>query len=156
MNCVVSDATTLIVLSRIERFDLLCNIWERVFIPQEVWEEINAKPFVSHSVLEIVEVPHDATHNSLLLILDKGESAAIALAHREALMLIIDEKKGRKWAQNIGVRVIGLMGILLVNLERSCITSDDVRAIIRRCDEVGFRISASVKERVEMEIKRYE
>lgn len=156
MNCVVSDSTTLIVLSKIGRFDLLCNIWERVFVPQEVWEEVNAKPFVSHPVIEIVEAPCDDTHQALSLILDAGESAAIALAHREALMLIIDEKKGRKWAKNIGVRVIGLIGILLINLERSLITPAEVREIIGCCDGVGFRISTSVKERVETEIRRYE
>jgi uncharacterized protein len=156
MNCVVSDATTLIVLSKIERFYLLSNIWERVFVPQEVWDEINVKTFVSHGILRVVEVPRDVTHQALSLILDAGESAAIALAHRDALFLIIDEKKGRKWAKNIGVQVIGLIGILLINLERALITTEDIREIIRRCDEVGFRISASVKERVEMEIKRYE
>ena len=155
MNCVVSDATTLIVLSKIDRFDLLSNIWERVYVPQEVWDEINVKAFSSHGILEIVEAPRNVTHQALSLILDAGESAAIALAHRDALLLIIDEKKGRKWAKNIGVQVIGLIGIVLVNLQRSLITPADAREIIFRCDEVGFRISASVKERVEVEIKRY-
>ena len=155
MNCVVSDATTLIVLSKIDRFDLLSNVWERVYVPQEVWDEINVKTFISHGILEIVEAPRNVTHQALSLILDAGESAAIALAHRDALLLIIDEKKGRKWAKNIGVQVIGLIGIVLVNLQRSSITPEDAREIIVRCDEVGFRISASVKERMEVEIKRY-
>jgi len=156
MKCVVSDATALIVLSKIQRFDLLSNIWERVYVPQEVWDEINVKTFISHNVLEIVESPRDVTHQALSLILDAGESAAIALAHLDSLLLIIDEKKGRKWAKGIGVAVIGLIGIILINLERSLITATDAREIIHQCDEVGFRISTSVKERVEMEIRRYE
>jgi predicted nucleic acid-binding protein len=134
----------------------LSNIWECVYVPQEVWDEINVKTFIPHSILQVVEAPCNVTHQALSLILDAGESAAIALAHRDTLLLIIDEKKGRKWAKNIGVQVIGLIGIVLINIERSLITARDARVIIHQCDEVGFRISASVKERVEMEIKRYE
>ncbi|OYZ47464.1 MAG: hypothetical protein B7Y13_10005 [Sulfurovum sp. 24-42-9] len=153
---VVSDATVLIVLSKIGRYDLLSNFWESVLLPREVWEEINAKTFTTNPILSVVDAPDNATRKALLLILDAGESAAIALAHQDNLILIIDEKKGRKWAKNIGVRVIGLLGIILVNLERGLITSNDAREIIVRCDEVGFRVSAGVKERFEMEIMRYE
>lgn len=153
---VVSDATALIVLSKIGRYDLLSNLWESVLLPREVWEEINAKTFTTHPILSVVEAPDNTTRKALLLILDAGESAAIALAHQDNHVLIIDEKKGRKWAKNIGVRVIGLIGIILINLERGLITSNDAREIIVRCDEVGFRVSVGVKEQFEMEIRRYE
>lgn len=153
---IVSDATTLILLSKIQRYDLLSNLWESVLLPREVWEEINAKTFTPHPILSVVDAPDNATRKALLLILDAGESAAIALAHQDNLVLIIDEKKGRKWAKNIGVRVIGLIGIILINLERSLITASDAREIVRRCDEVGLRMSVSIRERVEMEIRRYE
>ena len=153
---VVSDATALIVLSKIGRYDLLSNLWESVLLPREVWEEINAKTFKTHPILSVVDAPDNTTRKALSLILDTGESAAIALAHQDNLILIIDEKKGRKWAKSIGVQVIGLIGIVLINLERSLITASDAREIVRRCDEVGLRMSVSVRERVEMEIKRIE
>lgn len=153
---VVSDATALIVLSKIERYDLLSNLWESVLLPREVWEEINAKTFRTHPILNVVDAPDNATRKALSLILDVGESAAIALAHQDNLVLIIDEKKGRKWAKNIGIRVIGLIGIVLINLERGLITSNDAREIIVRCNEIGFRVSQSVQERFEMEIRGYE
>ena len=46
--------------------------------------------------------------------LDEGESEAIALAKElNAEFILIDEKKGRKVAERLGITAIGLLGILL-------------------------------------------
>lgn len=75
--------------------------------------------------------------------MDKGESAAIALAKElQPDFLAIDEKKGREVAESIGIPIIGLVGILIVAKEHKIIQK--VRPILDDLISIaGFRISKS-------------
>ena len=46
-------------------------------------------------------------------LLDAGESAAIRLALKLSIPVLIDEKAGRKIAINLGLSVVGTVGVLL-------------------------------------------
>jgi len=46
--------------------------------------------------------------------LNPGESAALAMALGSGASLLIDEQRGRKAARRIGVRVVGVLGLLLL------------------------------------------
>ncbi len=46
--------------------------------------------------------------------LDRGEASAIALAvKQENCLLIIDELKGRKYAEQLGLQISGTLGVLI-------------------------------------------
>lgn len=60
---------------------------------------------------------------SLRLELDPGEAEAIACAlEGQARLLLIDERRGRQIAQQLGVTVIGLMGVLLLAKRRGLVS----------------------------------
>jgi predicted nucleic acid-binding protein len=40
MLAVVSDSSPLVYLTRLDRFELLCQLYDRVFIPPAVWQEV--------------------------------------------------------------------------------------------------------------------
>ncbi len=42
-------------------------------------------------------------------------------------MLIIDERKGRKIALNQGLKIVGVLGILIENYRKEFITLDEVK-----------------------------
>ena len=94
---IVSDSTTLIILTDLNRFELLTNLFDEIIIPNAVYQEVNAKQSIKLSVIiKVKKVPNTPLLASLIQLLDQGESEAIALAIEQKTGLIIDEKKGVK------------------------------------------------------------
>ena len=139
---VVSDATTLIVLEKRGRFDLLANLFHEVLIPTSVFNEINHKGTIILPVfMQIKSATQDSELANLKRLLDDGESEAIKLAKDNSLPLIIDEKKGRKIATNMGLKIIGLLGVIYLNIKRGYMSIDEAKSLFDDISKDGFRIS---------------
>jgi len=153
MNSIVSDTTTLIVLGKIGRFDLLENLFCKIYIPKEVFLEVSKKSdgiagiIDKNRLFEIKELSDLSLLKILDGILDKGESEAIVLAKELDLMLIIDEKKGRAIAKNMGLDIIGLLGVLLLNVKKGFINSIETVDILENIKNRGFRISKPLEKK---------
>jgi len=72
-------------------------------------------------------------------VLDAGESAAIRLSLKLSASVLIDEKAGRKIATNLGLKVIGSAGVLLVAKKRGLIES--VRSMLDAFTSNGYHFS---------------
>jgi len=140
---IVSDTTTLIILSDLKRFDLLSNLFQKIYVPKRVFEELNYKSKIKlPDFFEIVEVNQNyETLKYLKLILDEGESEAIVYAKENNLPLIIDEKKGRKVAKDLNLKIIGLLGILYLNYKRKFINKKEIEEFLNSAIENGYRVS---------------
>ncbi len=77
--------------------------------------------------------------------LDAGEAEAIVLAKEvRADLLLIDEKLGRQIAAREGIRMTGLIG-LIVDAKR-CGKISSAREVIHQLESLaGFRVSDAVK-----------
>ncbi len=139
---VVSDSTTLIILSNLNRFELLQNIFSTIIIPQKVYDEINFKSTIHlPDFIKIVKVKEDEKLQELKMLLDDGESEAIVLSLQEKLPLIIDEKKGRKIAKNLNIDILGLLGVLYLNIKKEFIGEDEAKDFLKNAKQNGYRIS---------------
>lgn len=106
---VVTDTSCLIALDRIGQIDILPALFV-VHAPPAVMEEFGRRPPWLH--IEPVSDPDRV--EALLDRVDRGEAETIALAESYAdVRLLIDEKKGRRVARELGLRVTGTAGILL-------------------------------------------
>lgn len=157
---VVSDASPLTSLAAIGHVDLLRRLYGRVLIPPAVQQELAAAmPGVPgfldlpiHSWIEVVPVSGRALLASVEMELDLGEAEAIVVAvEQRADLLLIDERRGRLVASRLGVKVIGVLGVLVNAKRRGFIPAvkpllDDL--IVR----AGFWISQSLYARVLAEI----
>lgn len=119
---VVSNTSPVSNLAIIGRLDLLRERYGRVHVPSAVSQELGrlshprGKARITAAIADGWLHVDSSTLSPLPLpvVLDAGESAAIALALGiKADVLLIDEKRGRTAARQLGLTVAGVLGELL-------------------------------------------
>ena len=116
---VVSDTSPISNLLTVGQVQVLPAIFQQVYIPQEVWQELAAfhahlDPLKHASWLAVKTVTNQTLMQQLRQDLDAGESAAIALAIELSIpVILMDEKVGRRFARKYNLRTTGLLGVLL-------------------------------------------
>jgi predicted nucleic acid-binding protein len=143
---VVSDTSVITNLGQIDQLTLLKDLFGNIVIPQKVYDELTKVPKQIDLIerlnwIEVKQILDRAHFDNLLKTLDPGEAEAIVLAiELEADALLIDEKKGRKIAQEHGIIITGLLGILIVAKAENLIS--EVKPILDKLIfETGFRIN---------------
>jgi predicted nucleic acid-binding protein len=152
---IISDSTTLIILFDLNRVELLTNLFPKVIIPQAVYAEITYKKSIKKMGFLSVKQPQNSeTLEALKMMLDLGESEAIALALEMNLQLIIDEKKGRKIAMNQGIRIIGLLGIVYLNVIKEFLDISQAEHFIADAVQHGYRINQKLLDDMFLQLKQ--
>ena len=135
----VTNSTCLIGLERIGRLDLLPRVFSKVYTPPMVVREIGT--FVSW--LKVKPVQNASVVATLKTQMDAGEAEAIALAMELGdVLLILDDKKARRVAQQIDLKVIGTVGMLLRGKRQGVIT--EIKPLISALLQADFRISEGI------------
>ena len=76
--------------------------------------------------------------------MDKGEASAIALAiELDDCLLIIDDLKGRKFANQIGLTIIGTIGVIVDAKLAGIINS--IKPILTKIKSTNFRITEQLE-----------
>jgi len=142
MKLIISDSTTIITLLNIDRLDVLKNIFSSVYIPNKVYDEIviEEQIVLDERFFITKEIEDKKLYKLLSKSLDAGESEAIILAKEMELSLIIDEKKGRKIASNLGINIFGFIGLLVLNYKKELLTKEDTLDVFYMAKEQGFRV----------------
>lgn len=98
MQSVISDTTALIILAKSDKLELLSNLFEVIYIPEAVKEELNFKDdIVKYRIdrFETIMVQPITNRETVTKIqklnIDRGEVEAISLALELNLRLIIDD-----------------------------------------------------------------
>lgn len=135
---IIADTSCLIVLSKINELQILQKLYNQILITPEIQNEFN-EPLPDWIKVETLK--DKLLFQSLQLSLDKGEASAITLSleQSERTLLIIDERKGRKFANELGITIIGTIGIFLKAKTLNLIPS--VKEILQKLNSTDFRIS---------------
>ncbi|BAZ06565.1 DUF3368 domain-containing protein [Calothrix sp. NIES-3974] len=121
---VISDTSAITNLASINKLALLPLLYQQVIIPEAVYRElVDIEPPVPGSAevqaaswLEVKLITNREVVERLQteVRLDPGESEAIALVlELGADLLLIDERRGRAEADRLGIKITGLLGILV-------------------------------------------
>ncbi len=121
---VVSNTSPIMNLAIIHRLVLLRDQFGEALIPLAVREELKPDSELpgAHEVqaalqagwLRVATPTNSALIQTLSLELDQGEAAAIALAvEMKADFILMDESEGRAKAAALGLRPVGVLGVVL-------------------------------------------
>jgi len=143
---VVSDTSPLTALLAIGQSDLLTKLFGDVVIPPAVESELLRTHPDLPAWLRVQSLRDDAKAAFYARSVDRGEAEAIALAvELHANHLLIDERKGRRLAQQQGLPVLGLLGVVLLAKRARLILS--ARELLDRLDrEAGIYLAEALKE----------
>lgn len=155
---VVLNNTPLVALWAIGRLDLLRQLFGEVLIPEAVREEFlardageRARSLEAAPWIRTVAIAHPRQVLSLAG-LDRGEAEVLVLAEeQEARLVILDEKKARRYAERLGFPKTGTLGLLLLAKEQGFI--DSVRSLVDRLQEAGLHLGNDLVRRT-LEIAR--
>lgn len=148
---VVSNASPLISICKLHLFHYLPALYERLTIPEAVFNEVVEKGAGRPGAIEVVnsiksgfilkkQVNNTIAVSALSEFLGCGESEAIILAAEiSADAVILDDNKARVVATSMNLHVTGTIGILL-DLKGADIIPK-IKPYLNKAIRFGFRIS---------------
>ncbi len=146
---VITDTSCLIALTKIDALGLLRELYEHVIITQEICAEFGD---VLPGWIEIREVTNKRYQQLLESTLDKGEASAIALAMElNDVLLVVDDLKGRKEAERLGLHITGTLGILFRAKQLGIISA--LKPCLDQLQASDFRIAPAIVQKLLHESK---
>ena len=134
---IVVNATVLSNLARVDQLGILKELYGKIVIPIQVYEEILQGISEGYFFLETVdkvaeegwtvfEAPTSKKgrkcFKDLLVSLRYGEAAGIALAKEHGLLFFSDDKKARQVAKEEGLEISGTLGTLKLAIEEGMLS----------------------------------
>ena len=146
-------------LSIIKKLNLLWEIFDEVYITDEVYKEIikdeKIKKIGGRELIEAIEnncIKLYSVKNKMLVEqlygrLHRGElEVMVAAKELKIKRVIIDDRSARHFAETMLLRTVGLMGVLLLAKEYKKIES--VKKYLDILIEKGFRVSVKLYNEV--------
>jgi predicted nucleic acid-binding protein len=154
---VVIDTGPLLAFAKAGIVDALKNLFKQLIIIGEVYIEVFSKKspenniikenigkFIQvHDLHELIRIDDEKIKEAVQM-LDEGEKSSILLSHflikdMNKVLLIIDEKSGRKAAGKLGIPVVGTVWLLKTLQQGGWI--DDAVLVSKEMRKKGYHLS---------------
>ena len=153
----VADTSAVILLQKIGLLDVLAlgldtESGDCVGLPTEVVEELTEHPTGLATLDELGAKPwivlglEPSTQEVLRPGLAAGETATIQQGKARGCPVILDDMRGRRVARELGVAVVGTLGLLVEARRRGAI--ERLAPVLERLGDAGMWISPEVIETV--------
>ncbi len=150
---VVSNTGPIIGLAKIGRIFLLKSMAEEVLIPPLVHRELFGKvgsesEEIDRALNDFIDIadlmPLKPATERAIADLDEGEKQAIGLAStlKKDVLLLLDDRAGRRVAKRLNIRTTGLIGLLLLAKEKGLV--ENVASLIEELRNNGYWLSDEV------------
>lgn len=148
---VVSDTSPLQYLHQSGTLGLLPTLFARVIVPPAVLGELAEGRARGHELpmldaMPWVEIRAPITPLSLPAKLGRGEQEAISVAAELHLPVLIDDRDARSCAGSLGLKVIGIFGVLIKAKRQGLIPA--VMPVADRIAGLGFRMNEATRQQV--------
>lgn len=136
MRIIIADTSCLILFKKIGELEIIRNTFSEIHTTDKVISEYGED-------IDWITVRNDYdinTYSKLKSRFGVGESSCIALAQgEENPLLIIDDRKARNVAEEIGIECIGSLGLLILAKREGKI--ELVKPIINKIKSTNFRLT---------------
>jgi predicted nucleic acid-binding protein len=133
---VIADTSCLIILSNIGQLDILHELYKTILITPEIAAEFG------EFLPEWIHTTHAADPLKTRMLrhdLELGEASAIALAvETPDALIILDDKKARRVAKDLGLQLTGALGVIARAYHTGLIA--DIEGVIADLRQSNFRI----------------
>jgi len=171
----VSNTSPLIWLSKIGKLTLLKDLFNEILIPEEVYKEaverglqegfseaLIIKEGVDQGWIKISRLGENEITLCKKIMkhafeIHMGEAQAIVLARRIGAnaLLLMDESSGRAFAEAWGLRVNGIIFVIMTGLRRGLLSGVEAKEAVLTLVQKGFRIEPKLLAKVIREIDAY-
>jgi len=154
MTKAISNTSPLLYLYRIGTVDWLPNLFDEVWIPIAVWEELQEGQRKGFDVpkpgdygwLSVID-PKAIPSEWLSLDLGPGELAAMALAlENPTHVILLDDLLARRTAQAAGLIVWGTLKVLLEGKAQGL--THKIEPFVSRLDNAGRWLADEIRQRI--------
>lgn len=142
---IVSDASSISNLLQIGLIEILHQLYGEITITPAVERELFAIDEQGEAIKQVawIKVITPTDQKMILKLLDdldlgEAESIALALEH-SAKYLIIDEYLGRQIADHLGIKIVGILGVLIQAKQEGLIPA--IKLYIEQLRNIGFRLN---------------
>ncbi|MCL0088693.1 hypothetical protein M1N87_02640 [Dehalococcoidia bacterium] len=155
MQRVVSDSDVIIHLAKLNKLELIRELYEYAHIPKYVelelvryqYDEVGIiEEAVCHGVLKVYETDNSKARSIAGRYgIHVGESHVKALAEElHANLFLSNERKVRIAAKEEGFQVAGTVGVILRGVSQGCLTKEDGIKLLNKLKASGFRIHPNI------------
>lgn len=165
---ILSNASPLIYLGKIEKLNLLKILFKEIIIPKQVYEEVvlrgkeerfldalKVESVIKEGWIKIKEIDINEEVNQLDKEIDIGEISLISLAKKlKPSLILIDDASARAIAESLGFNVKGTLYVLLKAYKKGIIKKKETKELINKLIILGFRISQELYIEVIEELEK--
>ena len=158
----IINASPLILFGKINRLDILKDIYKTIEITGSVYDEVVVKG-IEKNYVDAYIIKDSVEDNSIKILtlndksieiakklqviysIDIGESDTIALAFQLGRKeIIIDEISARESAKSLGIKPIGSLRVLLIAYKNDLISRKEVDELLTQMINSKYRLSPNV------------
>ncbi|MTI88146.1 MAG: DUF3368 domain-containing protein [Balneolaceae bacterium] len=137
---IVVDTSCLVVLEKIDALDVLQKLYEKVFITDTIAEEFGS-PLPEW--IQKKEIENKKYQRLLQTSVDPGEASAIALVLEIGGLLIVDDIKARRIAEELSLDFTGTLGVLVEAKQNGHLNS--FKEVLKRVKRTNFYLSEELE-----------
>lgn len=164
-NLAVLDSTPLILLAKIGRLDILKPLFNKIYIPEAVYNETVTRGKNLHLpdayIIEKAtkdwinrtqvapEIDTEYIYLDVNTRLGEGEKQALKLCKQlDAIYFIADDKEARKVARILNIKPVGTLGLVIQALKIAAITKKETETIVDDLINAGLRIDVALYRKI--------
>ena len=130
---VISDTTPIISLLKAGHLEVLQKLFGGVLIPKAVFRELTD----NHSFQVEAAQVRECSFIHVEQVQDQ-----------KSVSILMDERKGRRVASQMGLTITGTIGILLHAFDEELLSGEEVETCLLRMNECGIRLNSALQDKV--------